>query len=114
VDVTYPDLEALVDAAIMVQSKCKAAYETRKRKMQQKSGPNNARFRSPPPSRPAPQPQRFPAPAYHPTNNNTNHQVMPQHSGGGKYNNNPHNNPNVRTPGDSCFACGLLGHFSHE
>jgi hypothetical protein len=35
VDVPYPDLEALVDAAIMVESKRKAAYETRKPKMQQ-------------------------------------------------------------------------------
>ncbi|XP_071678360.1 uncharacterized protein [Lolium perenne] len=33
--VPYPDLEALVDAAIMVESKRKAAYETRKRKIQQ-------------------------------------------------------------------------------
>jgi hypothetical protein len=33
--VPYPDLEALVDAAIMVESKRKAAYETRKPKMQQ-------------------------------------------------------------------------------
>jgi hypothetical protein len=35
VAVPYPDLETLVDAAIMVESKRKAAYETRKRKMQQ-------------------------------------------------------------------------------
>jgi hypothetical protein len=34
VAVPYLDLEALVDAAIMVGSKRKAAYETRKRKMQ--------------------------------------------------------------------------------
>ncbi|KAK1647921.1 hypothetical protein QYE76_065726 [Lolium multiflorum] len=55
VAVPYPDLEALVDAAIMVESKRKAAYETRKRKMQQQqSGPSNPKFRSPPPSRPSP------------------------------------------------------------
>ncbi|KAK1693703.1 hypothetical protein QYE76_010400 [Lolium multiflorum] len=49
VAVSYPDLEALVDAAIMVESKRKAADETRKRKMQQQqSGPSHAKFRSPP------------------------------------------------------------------
>ncbi|KAK1595664.1 hypothetical protein QYE76_017425 [Lolium multiflorum] len=59
VAVPYADLEALVDAAIMVESKRKAAYETRKRKMQQQqqSGPSNARFRGQPPPRPAPQPR---------------------------------------------------------
>jgi hypothetical protein len=35
VAVPYPDLEGLVDAAMMVESKRKAAFETRKRKMQQ-------------------------------------------------------------------------------
>jgi hypothetical protein len=55
--VPYPDLEALVDATIMVESKRKAAYETRKRKMQQQqSGPNNPKYHSPPPSRPSNQP----------------------------------------------------------
>ncbi|KAK1618333.1 hypothetical protein QYE76_023850 [Lolium multiflorum] len=73
VAVPYPDLEALVDAAIMVESKRKAAYETRKRKMQQQqSGPSNPKYRSPPPSRPANPPQRTPAsaPVYR-SNNNT-------------------------------------------
>jgi hypothetical protein len=70
VDVPYPDLEALVDAAIMVETKRKAAYETRKRKMQQQqNGLSNPKFRSPPPSRPTNQPQRTPAsaPTYRPT-----------------------------------------------
>jgi hypothetical protein len=35
VAVPYPDLEALVDAAIMVESKHKAAFENRKCRLQQ-------------------------------------------------------------------------------
>ncbi|XP_071674272.1 uncharacterized protein [Lolium perenne] len=115
--VPYPDLEALVDAAIMVESKRKAAYETRKRKMQQQqSGPNNPKYRSPPPSRPANPPQRSstPAPAYR-SNNYTPNRSAPQHrSGGGGYNNNPRPNPPARPQGDGCFACGKPGHFSRE
>ncbi|KAK1660994.1 hypothetical protein QYE76_049153 [Lolium multiflorum] len=81
VAVPYPDLESLVDAAIMVESKRKAAYETRKRKMQQQqSGPNNPKYRSPPSSRPANPPQRnsTPAPAYR-SNNYTPNRSAPQH-----------------------------------
>ncbi|XP_071683484.1 uncharacterized protein [Lolium perenne] len=57
--VPYPDLESLVDAAIMVESKRKATFETRKRKMQQQqSGPSNPKYRSPPPTRSSTPPQR--------------------------------------------------------
>ncbi|XP_071677018.1 uncharacterized protein [Lolium perenne] len=117
VAVPYPDLEALVDAAIMVESKRKAAYETRKRKMQQQqSGPSNPKYRSPPPSRPSNQTQRTPvsAPAYRPSNYNPNRSAPQYRSGGGGYNNNPRPNPQARTPGDGCFTCGNPGHFSRE
>ncbi|XP_071683477.1 uncharacterized protein [Lolium perenne] len=115
--VPYPDLEALVDAAIMVESKRKAAYETRKRKMQhQQSGPSNPKYRSPPPTRSSNLPQRNPtsAPTYHPNTYNTNRLAPQYHSGGGGYNNNPRPNPPPRTEGDGCFACGKPGHFSRE
>ncbi|KAK1649457.1 hypothetical protein QYE76_067262 [Lolium multiflorum] len=117
VAVPYPDLEALVDAAIMVESKRKAAYETRKRKMQQQqSGPSNPKYRSPPPSRPANPPQRTPAsaPVYRSNNQNSNRPAPQYRSGGGGYNNNPRPNPPARTPGDGCFTCGKPGHFSRE
>jgi hypothetical protein len=53
VAVPYPDLEALVDAAIMVEEKCKTEFENRKRKMlQQQGGSSNSRSRSMPPPRP--------------------------------------------------------------
>jgi hypothetical protein len=36
----YPDLEAMVDAAIMVEDKNKAARESRKRRMMSQGGPS--------------------------------------------------------------------------
>jgi hypothetical protein len=63
VAVPYNDLEALVDAAIMVEDKNKAACESRKRRMMSQGGPSSQRSRSMPPSRTAPPPQRF-APPY--------------------------------------------------
>ncbi|KAK1644401.1 hypothetical protein QYE76_062206 [Lolium multiflorum] len=117
VAVPYADLEALVDAAIMVESKRKAAYENRKRKMlQQQGGPSNPKYRSPPPSRPANPPQRTPAsaPVYRSNNQNSNRPAPQYRSGGGGYNNNPRPNPPARTPGDGCFTCGKPGHFSRE
>ncbi|KAK1651649.1 hypothetical protein QYE76_069454 [Lolium multiflorum] len=116
VAVPYPDLEALVDATIMVESKRKAAIETRKRKMQQQQGgPSSPKYRSPAPSRPANPPQRnpSPAPAYR-SNNYAPNRSAPQHRSGGSYNNNPRPNPPARPQGDGCFACGKPGHFSHE
>jgi hypothetical protein len=38
VAVPYPDLETMVDAAIMVEDKCKAALESRKRRMMTQGG----------------------------------------------------------------------------
>jgi hypothetical protein len=113
--VPYPDLEALVDAAIMVESKRKAAIETRKRKMlQQQGGPSNPKYRSPPPSRPSNPPQRNPSlvPAYR-SNNYAPNRSAPQHRSGG-FNTNPRPNPPARPQGDGCFACGKPGHFSRE
>ncbi|XP_071680961.1 uncharacterized protein [Lolium perenne] len=115
VAVPYPDLEALVDAAILVESKRKAAYETRKRKMQQQQGgPSNPKYRSPPPSRPVNPPQRnpSPAPAYRSNNYAPNRSAQQPRSGG--FNTNPRPNPPARPQGDGCFTCGKPGHFSRE
>jgi hypothetical protein len=54
--VPYNDLEALVDAAIMVEDKNKAARESRKRRMMSQGGSSSQRSRSMPPSRSAPPP----------------------------------------------------------
>jgi hypothetical protein len=54
VAVYYPDLEAMVDAAIMVEDKNKAARESRKRWMMNQGGPSGHRSRSMAPSRVAP------------------------------------------------------------
>jgi hypothetical protein len=56
VAVPYNDLEALVDAAIMVEDKNKAAHESRKRRMMSQGGPSSQRSCSMPPSRSAPPP----------------------------------------------------------
>jgi hypothetical protein len=56
VAVPYNDLEAMVDAAIMVEDKNKAARESRKRRMMSQGGPSSQRSRSMPPSRSAPPP----------------------------------------------------------
>jgi hypothetical protein len=69
VAVHYPYLEAMVDAAIMVEEKHKAAYESRKRRMSQ-GGPSGQRSRSLPPSRAAPPPHRFASQAPRPNNPN--------------------------------------------
>ncbi|XP_071681506.1 uncharacterized protein [Lolium perenne] len=101
----------------MVESKRKAAYETRKRKMQQQqSGPSNPKYRSPPPTRSSNPPQRNPtsAPAYHPNTFNANRSAPQHRTGGGGYNNNPRPNPPARPQGDECFSCGNPGHFSRE
>jgi hypothetical protein len=46
VAVHYPDLEAMVDAVIMVEDKNKAARESRKRRMMSEGGPSGQRSRS--------------------------------------------------------------------
>jgi hypothetical protein len=56
VAVPYNDLESLVDAAIMVEDKNKAARESQKRRMMSQGGPSNQRSRSMPPSRSTPPP----------------------------------------------------------
>jgi hypothetical protein len=113
VAVPYPDLEALVDAAIMVEEKRKTVFENHKRKMlQQQGGSSSSRSRRLPPPRPAPQPQRTPPSAPRPTNTNYNCQPAVPRTGGS--NTNPHNNPNTRTQASGCYSCGQPGHFSHE
>jgi hypothetical protein len=73
VAVPYPDLESLVDASIMVESKRKNAFENRKRKaMLQQGSSSTQRPRSFPPPKSAPQPQRAPTPAPRPNNPNRN------------------------------------------
>jgi hypothetical protein len=56
VAVPHNDLEAMVDAAIMVEDKNKAARESRKRRMLSQGGPSSKRSRSMPPSSSAPPP----------------------------------------------------------
>jgi hypothetical protein len=113
VAIPYPDLEALVDAAIMVEEKCKMAFENRKRKMlQQQGGSSSSRSRSMPPPRPAPQPQRTPPSVPRPTNTNYNRQPAAPRAGGN--NANPCNNPNTRPQASGCYSCGQPGHFSRE
>jgi hypothetical protein len=56
VAVHYPDMEAMVDAAIMVEDKHKAARESRKRRMMSQGGPSGQRSHSLPPSRAVPPP----------------------------------------------------------
>jgi hypothetical protein len=113
VAVPCPDLEALVDDAIMVEEKGKTAFENRKRKMlQQQGGSSSSRSRSLPPPRPTPQTQRTPPSAPHPTNTNYNYQPdVPLTRGSNK---NPRNNPNTRTQASGCYSCGQPGHLSRE
>ncbi|KAK1680817.1 hypothetical protein QYE76_041665 [Lolium multiflorum] len=72
--VPYRDLESLVDASIMVESKRKNAFENRKRKvMLQQGSSSTQRPRSFPPPKPAPQQQMAPPPAPRPNNPNRNY-----------------------------------------
>ncbi|XP_071674326.1 uncharacterized protein [Lolium perenne] len=114
VAVPYPDLESLVDASIMVESKRKSAFENRKRKaMMQQGSSSTQRPRSFPPPRPAPQQQRAPPPAPRPNNPNRNYN--PQRSGGSNYNPNYNRQSNtVRPATTGCYTCGQPGHFSKE
>nr|XP_051214445.1 uncharacterized protein LOC127332209 [Lolium perenne] len=114
VAVPYPDLESLVHASIMVESKRKNAFENRKRKvMLQQGSSSTQRPRSFPPPTPAPQPQRTPPPAPRP--NNPNRNFNPQRSGGSNYNPNYNRQNNTVCPAtNGCYTCGLPGHFSKE
>jgi hypothetical protein len=114
VAVHYPDLEAMVDAAIMVEDKNKAARESRKRRMMNQGGPSGHRSCSLPPSRAAPPPQRFASQAPRP--NNPNRQYSSNRPAGGNFSGGNRNtfNPNNRSQGSGCYTCGQPGHFSKE
>nr|XP_051197456.1 uncharacterized protein LOC127310866 [Lolium perenne] len=114
VAVPYPDLESLVDASIMVESKRKNAFENRKRKaMLQQGSSSTQRPRSFPPPRSSPQQQKAPPPA--PCPNNPNRNYNPQHSGGSNFNPNYNRQNNtVSIPTNGCYTCGQPGHFSKE
>ncbi|XP_071680267.1 uncharacterized protein [Lolium perenne] len=73
VAVPYPDLESLVDASIMVESKRKNAFENRKRKaMMLQVNSSTQQPRSLPPPMPAPQQLWIPPPAPRPNSLNQN------------------------------------------
>jgi hypothetical protein len=95
VAVPYNDLEALVDAAIMVEDKNKAARESQKRRMMSQGGSSSQRSRSMPPSRSAPPPQRFASQAPRPNNPNrqysSNRPTSGNPSGGNRNTFNPTN-----------------------
>jgi hypothetical protein len=114
VAVPYNDLEALVDAAIMVEDKNKAARESRKRRMMSQGGPSSQRSCSMPPSRSAPPPQRFASQAPKPNNPNrqypSNRPTGKNSSGGNRNTFNPTN----RSQGSGCYTCGHPRHFSKE
>jgi hypothetical protein len=114
VAVHYPDIEAMVDAAIMVEDKNKAARESRKRWMMSQGGPSNQRSRRMPPSRSVPPPQRFASQAPRP--NNPNRQYSSNRPTGGNSSGGNRNtfNPTNRSQGSGCYTCGQPGHFSKE
>ncbi|KAK1682365.1 hypothetical protein QYE76_043213 [Lolium multiflorum] len=114
VAVPYPDLESLVDASIMVESKRKNAFENRKRKaMLQQGSSSTQRPRSFPPPKPVPHQQRAPPPAPRPNNPNRNYN--PQRSNTSNFNPNYNRQNNtVRIPTNGCYTCGQPGHFSKE
>jgi hypothetical protein len=114
VAVPYSDLEAMVDAAIMVEDKNKAARESRKRRMMSQGGPSSQRSCSMPPSRPTPPPQRFACQAPRP--NNPNRQYSSNRPASGNFSGGNRNtfNPNNPSQGSGCYTCGQPGHFSKE
>jgi hypothetical protein len=114
VAVPYNDLEAMVDAAIMVEDKNKAARKSRKRRMMSQGGPSSQRSRSMPPSRSAPPPQRFASQA--PMPNNPNRQYQSNRPASGNFSGGNRNifNPTNRSQGSGCYTCGQPGHFSKE
>jgi hypothetical protein len=104
----------MVDAAIMVEDKNKAARESRKRRMMSQGGPSGQRSRSLPPSRAVPPPQSFASQAPRP--NNPNCQYSSNHPTGGNASGGNRNtfNPTNRSQGSGCYTCGQPGHFSKE
>jgi hypothetical protein len=114
VDVPYNDLEALVDAAIMVEDKNKAVRESRKRRMMSQGGPSSQRSRNMPPSRSAPPPQRFASQAPRPNNPNRQYPSNRPTSGNPSGGNRNTFNPSNRSQGSGCYTCGQPGHFCKE
>jgi hypothetical protein len=114
VAVHYPELEAMVDAAIIVVDKHKAARESCKRRMMSQGGASGQRSRTLPPSRAVPPPQRFASQAPRP--NNPNHQYSSNRPAGGNFSGVNHNtfNSNNRSQGSGCYTCGQPEHFSKE
>jgi hypothetical protein len=104
----------MVDVAIMVEDKCKAALESRKRRMMTQGGSSSQRSRSIPPARSAPRPPRFASQA--PKPDNPNRQSSSNRTGGGSYSGGNRNNagPNTRGQGSDCYTCGQPRHFSKE
>jgi hypothetical protein len=114
VAVPYNDLEAMVDAAIMVEDKNKAARESWKRRMMSQGGPSSQRSRSMPPFRSAPPPQRFTSQAPRPNNPNRQYQSNRPTSGNFSGGNRNTFNPTNRSQGSGCYTYGQPGHFSKE
>jgi hypothetical protein len=102
--VSYNDLEAMVDAAIMVEDKNKAARKSRKRRMMSQGAP----------SRSAPPPQRFASQAPRPNNPNRQYQSNRPTSGNPSRGNRNIFNPTNRSQGSGCYTCGQPGHFCKE
>jgi hypothetical protein len=114
VAVPYHDLESLVDAAIMVEDKNKAARESQKRRMMSQGGSSSQRSRSMPPSRSAPPPQRFASQAPRPNNPNRQYSSNRPTSGNPSGGNRNIFNPTNHSQGSGCYTCGQPGHFSKE
>jgi hypothetical protein len=112
--VPYHDLESLVDAAIMVEDKNKAARENRKRRMMSQGGSSSQRSRSMPPSRSAPPPQRFASQAPRPNNPNRQYSSNRPTSGNPSGGNRNTFNPTNCSQGSGYYTCGQPGHFSKE
>jgi hypothetical protein len=104
----------MVDAAIMVEDKNKAACESRKRRMISQGGPSNQRSRSMPPSRSAPPPQRFASQAPRPNNPNRQYQSNRPASGNPSGGNRNILNPTNHSQGSGCYTYGQPGHYSKE
>jgi hypothetical protein len=114
VAVPYNDLEALVDAAIMVEDKNKAARESQKRRMMSQGGSSSQRSRSMPLSRSVPPPQRFASQAPRPNNPNCQYSSNCPTSGNPSGENCNTFNSTNHSQGSGGYSCGQPGHFSKE